>query len=240
MGQSIVTWLCNLASCTMQYKVVVQQCARDNSMRASCWTAVFSSVDVRCCASPNHLAVDLLTPGPFALQMTQLMQGMIANSCYINVIVLNLAMYQLCNYHLYDVVHADINTVLFTAVGLPISTCRRCDSLAGASGLLPVHVKVCCTPDWQHVSEMTESLFSSLSKTINNLMNNVAVLVNECLSGRAHACETSVPMRDRAGHSGTRDPGPGSVLLLVLNSVTSTQQWIHQPEAVWGKSRGVA
>ena len=80
------------------------------------------------------------------------MQGMIVNSCYINVIVLNLAMYQLCNYHLYVLVHSDVNIVLFTAVCLPISTCGHCDSLAGLSGLMPVHVKVCCTPHWQRQS----------------------------------------------------------------------------------------
>jgi hypothetical protein len=169
------------------------------------------------------------------------MQGMIVNSCYINVIVLNLAMYQLCNYHLYVLVHAGVNTVLFTAVCLPISTCGRCDSLAGASGLLPVHVKVCCTPHWQHVASMAESALSSLGKTINNLMNDVAVLVNECLSGRAHACEMSEPMKEIVLDAVVRAiRGLGVFCLLVLNSVTSTQQWIRQPEAAWGKSRGAA
>ena len=69
LGHSIVTWLGNLASCTLQYKVIVQQCAWDNSMQASDYTAVFLPVDVRCYASTNHLAVDLLTlltSGPFA------------------------------------------------------------------------------------------------------------------------------------------------------------------------------
>ena len=65
LGHSIVTWLGNLASCTLQYKVIVQQCAEDNSIRASDYTAVFLPVDVRCYAATNHLAVDLLTSGPF-------------------------------------------------------------------------------------------------------------------------------------------------------------------------------
>jgi hypothetical protein len=94
LGQSVGTWLGNVAECTLRYEVVARQCGGAvNSTKLDC-VAVFSAVDARCHAVPNHLALDLLTPGLFARQAAQSLQGMIANSCGAVAIVLNLAMYR--------------------------------------------------------------------------------------------------------------------------------------------------
>ena len=196
LGQSVVTWLGNVASCTVQFEVVARECAGSrNSTRGADCIAVFSATDARCYAAPNHLAVDLLTPGLFARQAAQSLQGVIANSCGLAAIVLNLAMFPLCDYHLWAAVHGAVNTVLYTVVGMPISTWRRCEALGGARGLRPVHVKVGCTPDWQPVASMAESTLESLGNALDNWLNAAAVLVSERVSGRAHACDTSVPLK---------------------------------------------
>ena len=81
LGQSVVTWLSNVVECTLSFEVVARQCAgAANSTRGLDCVAVFSPVDARCHAAPNHLALDLLTPGLFARQAAQSMQGMIALS----------------------------------------------------------------------------------------------------------------------------------------------------------------
>jgi len=196
LGQSVVTWLGNVGSCTLQFEVVARRCGGSNSTRGADCVAVFSATDARCYAAPNHLAVDLLTPGLFARQAAQSLQGAIANSCGLAAIVLNLAMFPLCDYHLWAAVHGGVNTVLYTVVGMPISTWRRCEALGDARGLRPVHVKVGCTPDWQPVAAMAESALASLGNALDNWMNAAAVLVNERVSGRAHACETNVPLKE--------------------------------------------
>ena len=122
---------------------------------------------------------------------------MIANSCGVAAVVLNLAMYPLCDYQLYAALHAGVNTVVHIVVGLPIATWRRCDALqrAPSKHLRPVHVKVGCTPDWQPAAAMAETALASLGKVLDNWLNAAAVLVNERVAGKAHACETSVPMK---------------------------------------------
>lgn len=134
LGQSVVTWLGNVASCTVQFEVVARRCAGSNSTRGADCITVFSATDARCYAAPNHLAVDLLTPGLFARQAAQSLQGVIANSCGLAAIVLNLAMFPLCDYHLWAAVHGAVNTVLYTVVGMPISTWRRCEALGARAG----------------------------------------------------------------------------------------------------------
>jgi hypothetical protein len=61
--------------------------------------------------------------------------GMITNNFEVTVIVLNLVMYPLYDYHLYVVVHARVNIRLFTAVGMQISTWCHCDTLEGVRGM---------------------------------------------------------------------------------------------------------
>jgi hypothetical protein len=198
LGQSVVTWLSNVAECTLSFEVVARQCAgAANSTRGLDCVAVFSPVDARCHAAPNHLALDLLTPGLFARQAAQSLQGMIAKSCGVAAVVLNLAMYPLCDYQLYAALHAGVNTVVHIVVGLPIATWRRCDALqrAPSKHLRPVHVKVGCTPDWQPAAAMAETALASLGKVLDNWLNAAAVLVNERVSGKAHGCETDVPMK---------------------------------------------
>jgi hypothetical protein len=128
LGQSIVTWLGNVFGCTLAFEVAARECAGAaglnglNSTRRVDCVAVFSPVDARCYAAPNHLALDLLTPGLFARQAAQSLQSAIANSCGVAAIVLNLAMYPLCDTQLWTVLHAGVNTVVHVLVGLPIAT----------------------------------------------------------------------------------------------------------------------
>ena len=48
---------------------------------------------------------------------------------------------QLCDHQVYAAAHAGVNTLIFTAVGLPISTWRH-QTIEGMLGLLPAHRKV--------------------------------------------------------------------------------------------------
>jgi hypothetical protein len=127
--------------------------------------------------------MDLLTPGLFARQAVQSLQGIIAESCGVAAVVLNLLMYPLCDHQLYAAAHAGVNSLIFTAVGLPISTWRRCQALENMRGLPPAHRKVGCTPDWQPVAAMAESALTSFGKALDNWLNAMAVVVNERVSG---------------------------------------------------------
>ncbi len=160
LGWSIVTWLGRVRECTFGYEDVVRECtgaAMANMTSVSDCTTVFTVVDSCCYASPSHLMIDLLMSGLFAQQSVQSLQGVIANSCGVAFVVLNLLMYQLCDHQVYAAAHAGVNTLIFTAVGLPISTWRRCQTLEGMHCLLPAHRKVGCNPDWQSVAAMAES-----------------------------------------------------------------------------------
>ena len=204
LGQSIVTWLGNVFGCTLAFEVAARECAGAaglnglNSTRRVDCVAVFSPVDARCYAAPNHLALDLLTPGLFARQAAQSLQSAIANSCGVAAIVLNLAMYPLCDTQLWTALHAGVNTVVHVLVGLPIATWRRCEALReerATFGLRAVHVNVGCTPDWQPAAAMAESALASLGKALDNWLNAAAVLVNERVAGKTQECETSVPLK---------------------------------------------
>ena len=194
LGQSILTWLENVTSCTVLYEVSLRSCAGNLTRGSDCGT-MFSPVDARCYAAPNHLSIDLLTPGLFARQAAQSVQGMIADSCGVVAIVLNLALFPLGDDHLYAAVHAGFNAALFTLVGLPVSTMRRCQAMQAARGLRPVHVQVACTPDWQPPALMAETALLSLGSMLDNWLNAAAVLVDERVSGRSYGCERSVPLK---------------------------------------------
>jgi hypothetical protein len=85
--------------------------------------------------------IDLLTSGLFVRQAVRSLQGVIANRCGVADVVLNLLMDQLCDHQVYAAAHAGVNTLIFTAVGLPISTWRH-QTIEGMLGLLPAHRKV--------------------------------------------------------------------------------------------------
>ena len=62
LGQSVVTWLANVQSCTVRYQDVARTCAGNalNDTRGPDCSTVFTVLDSRCHASPNHLAVIFL------------------------------------------------------------------------------------------------------------------------------------------------------------------------------------
>lgn len=199
LGQSIVTWLGHVQQCTSAFENVVRVCGANSSIGADCAT-VFTPLDSRCHAMPTHLAIDLLTPGLFARQAVQSVQGTVANSCGLAAIILNLALYPLADVHLYSALHAAVNTVLHVFVGTPVSTWRRCRALEerarwSPGALRPVHVKVGCTPDWQPVAAMAETAIESLGKALDNWLNAAAVVVHERLTGKEFSCETSIPLK---------------------------------------------
>jgi hypothetical protein len=201
LGQSVVTWLGHVRSCTLQYEDAMRVCGGDFNVTsgADCET-VFTPLDSRCHAAPTHLALDLLTPGLFMRQAALSLQGMVASSCGAAAVVLNLALYPLCDHHIYAAVHAGVNAAVFAVVGLPISTWRRCNALEqrvreSPSALQPVHVKVGCSPDWRPLAAMAESALESLGKGIDNWLNAAAVLVAERTFGKAHTCEKNVKLK---------------------------------------------
>ena len=58
--------------------------------------------------------------------------------------------------------HAAVNTVLFTFIG----TWRRCAALEKMQDLLPVHKSVGCTPDWQPVAALTNTVLARIGDVI--------------------------------------------------------------------------
>lgn len=199
LGQSTITFFQHVQDCTVGYEDVVRVCGANTTRGVDCAT-VFAPLDLRCHAMPTHLALDLLTPGLFFRQAVQSVQGMVAKSCGIAAVVLNLAMYPLADVHVYAAIHAAVNTVVFTCIGMPVSTWRRCRSLEqrareSPSALRSVHVKVGCTPDWQPVAAMAESALESVGKALDNWLNAAAIVVHERTTGSAFSCEANVPLK---------------------------------------------
>ena len=86
--------------------------------------------------------------------------------------------------------------ILFTAVGLPIATWRRCRALDGVPGLLAVHRSVGCTPDWEPVAALAEAALARAGDVVNNWLNAAAVLVWEQLSGEEPTCGRELRMSE--------------------------------------------
>lgn len=87
LGQSTVTWLSHVRQCILAYEDTLRKCAYgvlNGTLGIDC-TTMFTVVDSRGYVSPNHLSLDLLTPGLFFRQGAKSMQSMITNSCCVTI-----------------------------------------------------------------------------------------------------------------------------------------------------------
>jgi hypothetical protein len=88
LGQSTVTWLSHVRQCILAYEDTLRKCAygvlNNGTLGIDC-TTMFTVVDSRGYVSPNHLSLDLLTPGLFFRQGAKSMQSMITNSCCVTI-----------------------------------------------------------------------------------------------------------------------------------------------------------
>ena len=196
LGQSVLTWLEHVRDCTVSYGDQLRVCGGGNGTLAADCSSVFTPLTLQCHAAPNHLSLDLLTPGLFARQAALALQRAVAESCGVAALVLNLLLFPLCDHQLYAAAHAGANTVLFAAVGLPVSTWRRCRALDGVPGVLAVHKSVGCTPDWEPVAALAEAALARAGDVVNNWLNAAAVLAWEQLSGEAPTCGRELRMSE--------------------------------------------
>ena len=197
MGQSVASWLAHVRDCTVSFQEQPRVCGASgsNALAAQDCTSVFTAFDLQCYAAPNHLTVDLLTPGLFARQAALALQRAVANSCGVAALVLNLLLYPLCDLHLYEALHAVVNTVLYTAVGVPVSTFHRCRARQ-VPGATAVHKQIACTPDWQPVFALADSALANWGEVVNDWLNAAAVLIWEKLSSRTQTCGRPLPMSE--------------------------------------------
>jgi hypothetical protein len=70
LGSSIRTWLDNLMECTLLHEDALRICgvSSELGLRRDC-TTMFTATYMQCFASPNHLTLDLVTPGLFGRQV---------------------------------------------------------------------------------------------------------------------------------------------------------------------------
>jgi hypothetical protein len=151
---------------------------------------------------PNHLTIDLLTPGLFARQEVLALRRVFATHCGVAALVLNFLLFPLAELHLYAALHASVNSVVYGVIGMPLATIRRCDAAKRRTGLLGqdlsrVQEVVACTPDWEPLASMMTSALESWGELINSWLNAAALLAQQSigLQGEETArCEASVRM----------------------------------------------
>jgi hypothetical protein len=202
LGASIGTWLQNIMECTVAYEPAPRFCGNNNSSGKGDCSSVFTPVYTECFAGPNHLTLDLLTPGLFARQAALALRRVFATHCGVAALVLNLLLFPLAELHLYAALHASVNTLLVGIIGLPVTTLRRCEVARRKTGLATqdlslVQETVACTPDWQPLVLLLTSALESWGELINSWLNAAALLAQETIgierqkSGR---CEEAVRM----------------------------------------------
>jgi len=171
-----------------------------NGGQKDCTTA-FTPMYTECFASPNHLTIDLLTPGLFARQAALALRRVLAAHCGVAALVLNFLLFPLGELHLYAALHATVNTLLFGVIGLPVTTIRRCEVVRQRTGtqqdLSLVQEVVACTPDWQPLALIMTSALESWGELINSWLNAAALLAQQSIGiqGQETArCDASVRM----------------------------------------------
>jgi hypothetical protein len=193
LGLSVTSWLKNVVECTVLYESAGRFCGVVGNMTASkldC-AGIFTAVHTQCFAAPNHLTVDLLTPGLFARQAVLSLRRVIASHCGVAALVLNLLLFPLADHRLYAAVHSGVNTALFGVIGLPVTTVRRCEALKLAragdrasagdfrAGVSRAHELVACTPDWEPLVLMASSTLDNVGEVIDGWLNAAAMLARD-------------------------------------------------------------
>ena len=210
LGLSVTTWLKNVMECTVLYETAERVCGlvgNATALRPDC-SGIFTAVHTQCFAAPNHLTVDLLTPGLFVRQTVMSLRRVVAGHCGVAALVFNLVLFPLADHHLYAAVHAGVNTALYAVVGLPVTTVRRCEAMKLAhagdravglrSGLSRTHEFVACTPDWEPLMLMASSTLESVGEVINGWLNAGAMLARDRIGaesdGAPSRCDEAVRM----------------------------------------------
>jgi hypothetical protein len=159
LASSIATFLQNIKECTLAYEPISRVCGdvgSSSSFKNDC-SSVFTPTYTKCFAGPNHMSLDLLTPGLFMRQAAVSLRRVITTHCSVAAVVLNLLLFPFAELHLYAAVHGAVNAVIFAVLGLPITTVRRCQALSrtdlGVAGLdndnlSTVQRIIACSPDW--------------------------------------------------------------------------------------------
>jgi hypothetical protein len=211
LGLSVTTWLKNVMECTVLYETAERVCGlvgNATALRPDC-SGIFTAVHTQCYAAPNHLTVDLLTPGLFVRQTVMSLRRVVAGHCGVAALIVNLVLFPLADHHLYAAVHAGVNTALYGVVGLPVTTVRRCEAIKLAhagdramglrSGLSRTHELVACTPDWEPLMLMASSTLESVGEVINGWLNAGAMLVRDRIGadsdGAGRRCDEAVRMQ---------------------------------------------
>ena len=207
LGASVRTWLANLMECTLLHEDALRVCgvSSEPGLRRDC-TTMFTATYTQCFASPNHLTLDLVTPGLFGRQAVLALRRVVASHCGVAALVLNLLLFPLAELHLYTALHTGVNFVLFAVIGLPVTTVRRCEAARAERGGAPlsivplsrVHEVVACTPDWQPLTLMATAALESVGEVINSWMNAAALLARDRIAGGegggGSSCEPAVRM----------------------------------------------
>lgn len=133
MAQTLVAWLQNIMLCTVRFQESSRLCGVPDlqvfieTQAVQDCTVTFASSDTQCYAAPNFLLLDLLTPGLYMRQAFLTVQDIIAGHCGLAALVLNLAIFPLSDHQLYAAVHTGVNALVYSMIGLPIATIRRCE-----------------------------------------------------------------------------------------------------------------
>jgi hypothetical protein len=202
LGGSVGTWLQNIMECTLVHEPALRVCGESVAGRKTDCTAMFTPIYTQCFAAPNHMTVDLLTPGLFARQAALALRRLVAAHCGVAALVLNLLLFPLAELHLYAAVHASVNTLLFAVIGLPVTTVRRCEAAMrktemAEEDLSSVQEVVACTPDWQPLALMMTSALESFGEVFNNWLNAAALLARDRIGSggeETSRCDVSVRM----------------------------------------------
>ena len=202
LGSSVGTWLQNIMQCGVMHEAAVRVCGESASGGQQDCTATFTPMYTECFASQNHLTIDLLTTGLFALQAALALCQVFSTHCGVAALVLIFLLFPLAELHLYAAVHASVNTELYVVIGLQLTTIRRCKVAKRRTGSLDQHLSlvqevVACTPDWQPLAQMMTSAIESWGELVNSWLNAAALLAQQSIGvqGQETAlCEVSVPM----------------------------------------------
>ena len=156
-------------------------------------TVTFAPSDTQCFAAPNFLLMDLLTPGLYMRQAFVSVQHIIAGHCGLVAMVLNLAVFPLSDHQLYAAVHTGVNALVYSMIGLPIATIRRC-AYVNKHDFSAVAKAVACTPDWQPVGDLLSNSLLALGDVLTNWMNVGAMLIQQKITGYTAKCTTELDM----------------------------------------------
>jgi hypothetical protein len=85
------------------------------SSKVDC-SSVFTPMYTQCFAGPNHMTLDLLTPGLFARQAALALRRVMTTHCSVAVLVFNLLLFPFAELHLYVAVHGAVNAVIFGVI----------------------------------------------------------------------------------------------------------------------------